>query len=113
MKLRAIRRVVAGLTLVAALIAMSPMSSEAAGFGQGTMVSLWALGWDWLASVGEKLGWTAVPERASSRPGARRNGGTARVWDKQGSMVDPNGCQSPSGTSACADSGTTELQPET
>lgn len=104
MKLLAIRRIVTGLTLAAALVAVSPAPSEAAGFGQGTMVSLWALGWDWLAGVGEKLGWTAGPERAPSRPAARRNGGPARVWDKQGSMVDPNGCQSPSGTSTCTDS---------
>lgn len=109
MKLRTVRRVVTGLTLAAALIAVTPASSEAAGFGRGTMVSLWALSWDWLASVGEKLGWTAVPERA---PSARRNGGPARVWDKQGSMVDPNGCQSPSGTSSCTDNDT-QLQPKT
>lgn len=113
MKLRAIRRVVVGLTLVAALTAVSPAPSEAAGFGQGTLVSLGTLGWDWLASVGEKLGWTAAPDRATSRasraprapgrPAARHNDGTARVWDSQGSMVDPNGCQSPSSSSTCAD----------
>lgn len=99
MKLRAIRRVVVGLTLVAALTAVSPAPSEAAGFGQGTLVSLGTLGWDWLASVGGKLGWTAAPDR----PGARHNDGTARVWDSQGSMVDPNGCQSPSSSGTCAD----------
>ncbi len=103
MKLRAIRRVVTGLTLVAALTLASPTPSAAAGFGQGTLVSLGTLGWDWLASVGGKLGWMAAPDRAPHQAGARRNGGTARVWDKQGSMVDPNGCQTPSSSGTCAD----------
>ncbi|HVR99004.1 MAG TPA: hypothetical protein VMW27_20460 [Thermoanaerobaculia bacterium] len=114
MKLRAVRRIVAGLALVAALIVVSPMSSEAAGFGQGTLTSLWSLGWDRLASVGEKLGWTAPVEsrRVPTRPRARRDGAPARVWDKQGSMVDPNGCQGSPSTSTCA-GGETQATPKT
>lgn len=70
------RRTAAALCLGTALFLVSPVPSHAAGFGPGPVTL--ARVWSWLESLG-----IVQPVPSPHKPAAK--------WEKEGSMIDPDG----------------------
>lgn len=79
------RRVLAALGLAAALCLILPAPSRAAGLWEVPVMGFTARVWSWLEGRG-----------LTGRPGARP---PAAVWEKEGSMIDPDGRPTPGTTS--------------
>jgi hypothetical protein len=88
------RRVLAALSLTAALLLALPMPAHAMGLWEIPSVGLTARVWSWLERMGIGGKGTAVPSR---RP--------TEQWEKQGGMIDPDGRTTPLPTPPASASG--------
>lgn len=88
----------AAVALGAILTLAVPAPSRAAGLRGGStpVLDAWERAWEWLARL-------VAPGDASPRPTAR--------WEKQGSMIDPDGAPKPGTTAPAPDPATTEEGP--
>lgn len=88
------RRTAAALSLGTALFLVSPVPSQAAGFGPSPVTL--ARVWTWLESLG-----IVKPVPSQHKPAAR--------WEKEGSAIDPDGRTIPGTTlTAPPDSATSD-----